>query len=183
MAFVTNQFLDDLTAFSKSTMTWCSKESEEAISKVNKILSLIIENAKRVSALSQETINAITSMQEVITHLGSDNRQSANNLAKTLKNIALQDKQINEFISPIIETLQFQDRITQNMNNLAKMMECWLQFRKKLDKTKPLSEEQRIEFGKMLLDFTCMKEEREVIHSHIDGIPIEEQETSNILFF
>lgn len=184
MTSLSDPFFHRLVDFTQESMQWCRKESETGIYKINSILQLIMENGKRVSAISQETLDAIEKMQLVVEHLGKAERSSANTLGLTIKNIATQDTQMNQFISPVIETLQFQDRIAQKMNNLSKMLESWRQYRKTLEDTPGQATPKELQdFGDILLKHTCMKEERDIIHRHIKGLKQEVQEETTVLFF
>ncbi|MDD9952517.1 MAG: hypothetical protein OXT67_13225 [Zetaproteobacteria bacterium] len=175
---------EDLIEFMDQSFTWCAKESEEATSQVNEILSMLLDDANRVAAMSKETLDAIGSMQEIISALKpSGDREAANRLAKALLEAAAEDQDVNQFVSPIMEALQFQDRIHQNMNNTVKMMRVWRDVRYKIAVTGKFSNEDRIKFGNTLLECTTMVEERDLIRRHIEGVEPENATQDDVIFF
>ena len=48
-------FLYDLADFCYSSMNWCAIESEKATGQVNEIITILLEDATRVSAISIST--------------------------------------------------------------------------------------------------------------------------------
>ncbi len=97
---------------------------------------------------------------------------------------ARQNGDVSRYVSPIIEALQFQDRISQTMDCIGRSMVKWLEFRAAVGDADSLTEEQKIAFGTMLLKLTTMKEERDVIRENIPTMPQEEETpVANVLFF
>lgn len=169
--------------FCRASVSWGSKESEAATVKVNDIVTILVDDASRIAAVSKDTLEAINSMRELINNLtGDGKREVANELAKALSESAKEDQQIDRFVSPIIEALQFQDRITQNMSNLLKITDVWLKTREKFAGKSSISKEELVAFGEQLLDCTTMIEERDLIRSKIEGLP-DDKPTTDVLFF
>lgn len=171
----TREFMDDLADFCNESMNWCIIESEKATSNINEIVNILIDDASRVSLVSKETIDAITSMKDIINNLSeAGSREIANELAMALSETANEDQEIKMFVSPIMEALQFQDRITQNMNNFSKMMRTWLEMRDELEGEKKLSKEHLVDFGERLMKCTTMIEERNLLRSHFPDLKEDE---------
>jgi hypothetical protein len=175
-----HDLLKKASLFCQESMRWCAAESEQAIQKINQIVNLLVEDAGRVSHVTQETLDAFESMRDLVNLLAPVNadRNSANALAANLKGLAKSNQQINEYVTPLIETLQFQDRIAQNMDNLAKMNAIWLSFREKEQSPEGLKA-----WGEAMLKATTMASEREIIRSHIEGLPAEQKAAESVLFF
>ena len=179
-----NSMFEDLINFSAKSLDWCAMESEQASSQVNDILNLLLDDAQRVAAMSKETLDAIESMQEIITQLQpTGDREMANKLAKALVEASNEDSEIRNFISPIMESLQFQDRISQNMGNVISMLRFWLSTRDKIASTAEFSETDLVEFGNQLLGLTTMNDERTIIRKYIDNLDPENETKNDVLFF
>ena len=178
------KFLDLLRVFSMESLNWCRAESEAAICKVNDVINSLVSDANRVSATSKESIDAINAVRSIIDNLLPDgNRTEANKLGIALQEAAKHDEQIQSLVTPIIETLQFQDRISQNMNNLGKMIEIWLKAREAIiSSPDSLTQDFMLQFGKELSACTAMIDERDLLRKYIDGLP-EENKTTSALFF
>ena len=176
-------FLYDLADFCYSSMNWCAIESEKATGQVNEIITILLEDATRVSAISKETLEAISSMREIINNLTSDDRDAANDLAKALSQTAAEDEEMRLFVSPIMEALQFQDRISQNMNNFSKMLRTWIEKREELEGNSEFSDMDKIDFGERLLACTTMTEERDIIRTYIDNLKEEDAAHADVMFF
>ncbi|NRA46625.1 MAG: hypothetical protein HRU09_16880 [Oligoflexales bacterium] len=177
-------FLYDLADFCYSSMNCCAIESEKATGQVNDIITILLDDATRVSAISKETLEAISSMREIINNLAAEgDRDAANDLAKALSQTAAEDEEMRLFVSPIMEALQFQDRIAQNMNNFSKMLRTWIEKREELEGSSEFSEVDKIDFGERLLACTTMMEEREIIRTYIDNLKEEETAQSDVMFF
>lgn len=177
-------FLYDLADFCYNSMKWCATESETATEKINDIITILLDDAMKVSALSKDTLGAINSMREVINNLTNErDKDAANDLAKALTQASTEDEEMRRFVSPIMESLQFQDRISQNMNNFSKMLRTYIEKREELLGMPQLSEEDRVDFGNRLLECTTMPEEREVIRSFIDNLKEEEIAETDVMFF
>ncbi|MFK7823994.1 MAG: hypothetical protein AB8G05_07555 [Oligoflexales bacterium] len=177
-------FLYDLADFCYSSMNWCAIESEKATGQVNDIITIILDDAARVSAISKETLDAISSMREIINNLTSDgDRDAANDLARALAQTASEDEEMRMFVSPIMEALQFQDRIAQNMNNFSKMLRTWIEKREELEGQEEFTELEKIDFGDRLLGCTTMTEERDIIRSYIDNLKEDEAADKDVMFF
>ena len=179
-----SETLLSLSDFCTASMDWCAKESETSITKINDILNLIVEDSERVSAVSMDTIAAIDNIKQIVNNLSSDgNREAANDLATALTESSREDMQIKKFVTPIMESLQFQDRISQNMKNFAKMIRVWIELRNDIEKGKEFTDQEKIDFGEKLLKCTTMSSERELVRKFIDNLSPEKDVGASALFF
>jgi len=171
-------FLNDMLEFCRLSMDWCMKESEAATIRIGGILEMLLNDAKRVSTMSEEALVAVSEMKNQIQKLISDGKTS--DLISNLKKISSHHIEVNAFVEPIIRTLQFQDRISQNMQNEVRMMNEWFLMRNKA--SDGMNEEEFTEFGKRLLKLTTMVEERDTIREVIPGLPVEESSSDMVMF-
>ena len=86
--------------FSKESFDWCAKESEKATSRVSEILDIIVEDADRVSKMSEDTLNALETMKELIGSLstGERNIDKANKLSQALTDLSNENLEVQEMI-------------------------------------------------------------------------------------
>ncbi len=90
-------------------------------------------------------------------------------IAKSIKEFSayVQDnekrKEVDDFVCPIIEALQFQDRIVQNLNNLSKMLTVWTDCHQRFLAEGKCQEQELVEFSNKLLACSTMHSEKEII--------------------
>lgn len=169
-----DNFVQSIIAFSKESMILCASESEKAVGVVGKILDIIAQDAVRVSKVSEDTLIALNSLKDKFNfNAKSDEKEnlSLSSLISALKKINTENSDIFSFIGPIIENLQFQDRIRQQMENLSKMMEAWNEMRSSTNFSNEKYPGFLVEFGTRLLKFTKSPEERPIIHNEISNLP------------
>jgi hypothetical protein len=177
------KLLNELNDFTQDSISWCSQESEKATLAISSILDVIVSDAARVSKISHETIQAVEKFKSLVNTLDGKNRNVdlANKLVSALKDMAAEDVEVGSLIQPILEALQFQDRITQNMNNMKRMIEYWMEARAKVEAGDMLTMK---EFGQNLLKMTAMDSERKLICEYIEGLDMAKSATeSEVLFF
>jgi methyl-accepting chemotaxis protein len=183
MSISKEKFTAELLSFTTASVSWCAAESEKSILAISKILDSIVEDADRVSKISEETLSAVHNFKSLISSLEKKNRNLnlAHKLVGALNDMSKESVEVGSFIQPILEALQFQDRITQNMNNMKRMIEHWMVVRGKLENGENIS---LLDFGAELVKLTAMEEERAVICSNIPGLQLEENvAASEVLFF
>lgn len=184
MASEVKKYIDLFSEFSEESFKWCKDESESATSRVSKILDIIVEDADRVSQMSEETIKALETMKEIISSLATEQRdiEKANKLSQALAVLSNENMQVQEMIQPMLEALQFQDRITQNMDNFKNIMKQYVELRNRINNGETFDDIQLRDFGEELLKLTTMAEERDIIRRYIDGLSNDEV-TNDVLFF
>ena len=180
--------VESVIQFSNESMLLCTRESEKAVGVVGQILDIIVQDAARVSKMSADALDALKNLsnqfQEVqqasAKALANEvspsaaapaNPQRISKLIDALKKISHEHADIYTFIGPIIENLQFQDRIRQQMENLGKMMPIWLELRTAEKLSAENYEATLLELGTRMLDITTTNEERPVIRANIPNLP------------
>lgn len=158
--------------FSTESMNWCKAESEDAITNIMDIVNHLADDASRVSSVSAEALDALRSLGESIADL--QEKDKVGDLSSILTEFKDKHDHIGDIINPIVQSLQFQDRVTQNLDNIKRMLDYWWSVRG--------SELSLQEFGEELLKKTTMQEERDLIRGVIDGLSEEQEQKGAILF-
>lgn len=163
--------------FSAKSLAWCIEESDRSVNYISDAIQKLMQNAERVSRLSEDSATAMQSLNsELKDHLGNPKKRNIESLLQNLKKISVNHSEIAQVIDPIMHSLQFQDRLRQNLENIDKMIAYWAES----DKKDPAIDFQT--FGEKLLKMTTMSEERDIIRANIDGLPPEEVADSVQLF-
>ena len=176
-----DQLLDRLMVFSQKTLEWCAQESEQSTSRVMLAIDVLLKNTQRVSQISKESLEALQGLQKAITiQMNDRNRESLTSLIKNLEELAKQHGEVQEVIHPIIQALQFQDKLRQNLENILKMLPVWIAYRQGLPSH--MNYEKLIDFGRLIAKQTTMISERDVIRAYIDGLPPEQDVQAVVMF-
>lgn len=182
-ALTIDQFISRLQKFTDESLSWCSKESEQSTARVTDAIELLLRNTQRVSSISQESLNALQGLRKSI-HLRLGDEKSKKvpmgQLVKSLELLATEHNEIDSVIHPIISSLQFQDRMRQNFENMVRMISVWLEHRKKAGTH--VSAEAQVCFAEALCKVTSMIGERDIVRKHIPGSPAEAAVAPVILF-
>ncbi len=181
MTMTLDQLLERLRIFSQKTLEWCAGESEQSTARVMEAIDQLLRNTARVSQLSAESLVAIQGLQAAISiRMGEKSREGLAQLIKNLEVLAAEHDEVQNVIHPIIQALQFQDKLRQNLENVLRMLPVWLEFRKGLPYQ--ISQDKLIEFGNLLTKKTTTIAERDVIRAHIDGM-IPEADIAPVMMF
>ncbi len=164
--------------FTDASLLWCVKEAEQGTSRVTGAIDGLLKDIARVSAMSNESLKALEGLQTMLKSFDNSNYQQ---LHKSLESLSREHSEIDLYIQPIMEALQFQDRFRQNLENVVKMIDVWQEQRKLLDQGQA-GPDQLLNFGKALVEKTTMKRERDVIRDHIKGLPAEVEVARVTLF-
>ena len=174
-------YVNDLRDFSIASMNWCSHEAETEAMKVNEIINALVNDAGRRASMSQQALEATRFIQQKIESLrATSSGEKIGELVKILENISKEHSELDNLTGPIIEALQFQDRLRQNLENLGKVLNTWLAERSSMGGE--LGDDAQLAYGKKLLSCMTSQEERAIVRSFIAGLP-EEEIVENALFF
>lgn len=166
-----------------------NRNNDVAAKSVNTVISSVTaltEQFNRLSGHSEETQEALDSLKEVISEGVSDNVRDilSKSFLSVLINKVKSNVDISDVLKPAIVTLQFQDRIRQNIENLNKITEIWLQTHNEIaENNNTFNEEERNAFGQRLIDAMVMTEEREVIEKYFPDLEGSENDDDEILLF
>ncbi|MFK7871881.1 MAG: hypothetical protein AB8C84_01740 [Oligoflexales bacterium] len=176
--------LKNWASFCESSLKWCSNQSEESIVKVHDVINLIVEDSARVSALSEEAESVVKSMHDLIDSVGDGDREASHELALALQVTAKGSHEVQVFAEPMIQALQFHDRLSQNMGNLSGMITKWQEYRECLAEKDCMTTSDKEEFGEAMLKHTTMPKERDIVRSTLGMSEAEEEvaESSVLLF-
>ncbi|MES2743922.1 MAG: hypothetical protein V4655_00785 [Bdellovibrionota bacterium] len=161
-----------LRDFTSASLSWCSKEAENGTERVMSAIDVLLKDIKRVSAMSGDSLKALNSLQGILKNVDHDNYA---HLRKSLETLSKENHEIDSYIQPIMEALQFQDRFRQNVENIVHMIDIWHKFRARPDLSTSDSKAMMTEFGQALVLKTTMSRERDIIRAHIDGLEAEKE--------
>lgn len=171
--------IDKFITFCKASLDWCGQESEKSTNMIMDVLGNLSSEVGRIGAMSEESRAALENLKSELksgedkeAEAGGENRLYS--LSKSIAQINDQFSELGDAVNPIIRALQQQDRISQNMQNIERMMNKWFEV-----KDQNLS---MIEFGNLLMDCTTMDSERDILHKHIEGLPKKEVGSGSALF-
>lgn len=170
-------YVDKLLEFSKTSLHWCSREAETGTERVTAAIDQLLENIARVSQVSQDSLEALDQLKSMLKDV---NQQNLQQLQDSLSLLSRQNGEIDGFIQPIMQSLQFQDRLRQNLENIVKMLGVWIDKRDQMPEV--CTDADMRSFGSLLLGATTMKRERDVIREAIPGLE-PEADASNITLF
>jgi hypothetical protein len=174
----TASYLTDLRDFTLESMNWCSQEAETEAMRVSEILNALVNDAGRRASMSQQALEATRIIQKKIELLrATDGADKITDLVKILEQISNEHTELDNLTGPIIEALQFQDRLRQNLENLGKILNVWLVERSSIE-----NETTQLAYGKKLVSCMTSEAERSVIRSFIAGLP-EEEKVEDAMFF
>lgn len=182
-------YVDDLRRFTKESMQWCINESENAAKAVAQSLDFLVKETERVSKFSRESAQAIeileTQLKAFISKSNGDITLAQ--FTSTVGDLLKYNGDLKDIIDPIVQALQFQDRLRQNLENQQKMILIWLEIRARIQKDGEITNELLSKFSKALGDATTMKEERDILRKYLPNeyLPDEQEKGSeeDVLFF
>lgn len=171
-----------LINYSTVCMKVCAQQSEQAVGLVGQILDSLMQDASRVSKMSEDTISALKRTRAAVSEKIRGDGSVINRLVEALKKISHEHHEIDSFVMPIIESLQFQDRTRQQMENLAKMLLMWIERRAKITDKSDI-EKELLEFGSEVMKITTTDEERVAIRAAIPNLPESKSVDSGDMYF
>lgn len=174
-------FVDDMMEFTSRSLEWCAQESEKAAQTVGETITFLLSDAKRISIMSTEAVSLLEQVRGK-DKAAVDAAPKAGVLIDSLKKLCTEEADFHRFVDPVVEALQFQDRISQMMENMIRMIATWASMRSNLEGQPTLAEADLLEFGHTLLGCTTMAEERRFIRQAIPGLPEEQGITEAQLF-
>lgn len=179
------KFLQDMLEYTKECIAMCTKSSENAVVVVDKTLQFLTEDLNRISSMGKQTIEILADLRRQMAQQGDDQKigtKPLHNVVKVLKKVKSDHAEIDSFIMPIIQSLQFQDRVRQQMENSIKMITAWLETRKNLN-GRPITVAECNELAKTFMSYTTTEEERVAIRSGFPGVREDKQVANEDYFF
>ena len=183
MAMAFNTLITDLNEFTIQSMRWCTAESEAEASKVYEILTAVTADATRRAKMSEETLEALKVISNRFALKSKPTKKSPiPPLVAALEQIKKDNVELGQIVDPIVEALQFQDRLRQNLDNISKLLTIWAAERESVVQQHATGSEALASFGPRFLQAMTSVEERDIIRKVIPGLP-EETKTDDALFF
>lgn len=106
----------------------------------------------------------------------------ATDLISALKQLTAEESDVLNLANPVIEALQFQDKVTQQMENMVRMIAVWAAQRSHAKPGPELLPADKIAFGEALLACTTMPSECDAFRLAIPELPEEKSADSVTLF-
>lgn len=157
------KFLQDLARFSRESIRWCVQESEAATGSMGQAMDAILRDTARVSKLSEESLQAIKDLQQ---HFIRTATPDYRNLVGRLQRICTGNHEMKKLVEPLMQTLQFQDFFRQQLENLQRMLELWLEERERIAAGGRFDADAQKALGERFLKHTTMVTERDTLRRH-----------------
>jgi hypothetical protein len=165
--------------FVENSTKWCADASESETQIIYTTLDTILADTKRRSSISKQTLEVLTQVQDLLKQHGND----LEGMVEKIRRLTSDQKEVMLLTNPIIEALQFQDRLRQNLENLSKVCKIWDEQQGTLGKDRIIKGDALKEFGERCLKAMTSPEEREIVRQFITGLPEEKKATDDLLLF
>lgn len=181
--------LERFQTFSQASIKWCIAESESSTHSVSVAIDLLMAKAERVSKISAAGLVALKAAKQTLDQqkVPSQYTQVAiNSLIKSLQGLSREHEEVRSIINPIIENLQFQDRLRQRLENIGKMTSYWVEKRQTLARSQKQagsSQQDDLAFVQGLAGLTTSVEERDVLRRHFSELPPETRVQDSVTLF
>ncbi len=166
------EFLSRLVRFANAILQWNNEQSLRSVSMIMDAITAIKIRTQSEANLSAEDYNSLLLLQSTAVGRLHNNVEvkTSQLLLSTLKARPTTDYAVNNLVVSIVQSIQFQDRICQNMINLGHSLVTWLASRESLQWSSSCTDLDQLAFGEKLLSLMTMNEEREIIRRHIVGL-------------
>lgn len=177
-----NEIKNRMIGYTDACLTSCAQLSEKTVTDLGTVLDSVMSESQRITKMSEGSLKALEQMRGEIKKIydGQFNTSGVIKLSQLFRQLNSEHNEVEEVVMPIIQSLQFQDRIRQQMENLVKMLKVWHEQRSKVGMT--LTDEERVSFGQKLMALTTTDEERVAIRAQIPTIPEEKTVESDFFF-
>lgn len=166
-------FIADFRLYLQDSMDWCQKESEQESARIIVALQNVMEDVKRRSKMSDAAEKSLVEAQgrlaliiEGMESIGIED------LLQELRSLKSDNAEVSRLINPVIEALQFQDRLVQNLKNLEKIINYWFDLELKED-VAHLPDSATDDILKNLLKRVSTAEERDIVRKCFGHAPAE----------
>jgi len=174
-------FLRRVIGYSAATLQWSNHQASTGVDEVLVVLMALKDKMEFLTELNSENgalLEQLRSINTTETTVEAKN-EKRRLLASVIKNKADADDEIDSFISPIISTIQFQDRVRQNTENIRTSLDLWLTYRPGSDEACKNNSDSQLELlGGSLLSAMTMGEEREIVRKYIKNLAVSEEEVA-----
>ncbi len=183
------ELLERFQSFSHASLQWCIAESEASTSAVSSAIDQLMAKAERVSKISAAGLVALKAAKRTLDqHKGPAkyNPVAINSLIKSLQGLSREHEEVRGIINPIIENLQYQDRLRQRLENISKMTHYWTTFRKPVAAGGGAGgpvECDFLGFAQGLAKLTTSVEERDILRRHFKELPTETRVEDSVTLF
>jgi hypothetical protein len=183
------ELLERFQSFSHASIKWCIAESEASTSAVSSAIDQLMAKAERVSKISAAGLVALKAAKKTLDlHKGPAkySQVAINSLINSLQGLSREHEEVRGIINPIIENLQYQDRLRQRLENISKMTHYWTGFRKPIVAAGGLDDHGDFDvlgFAQGLAKLTTSVEERDILRRHFKELPTETRVDDSVTLF
>ncbi|RYZ92520.1 MAG: hypothetical protein EOP06_04025 [Proteobacteria bacterium] len=142
---------------------WATIESERTTDFIFKCIEGVTKNFLRVSQISSTSRNALSALEGSLSEVVKSteaNRARIVGAVEHLSVLSRENAELREVIDPLSGALQFQDRLRQNLENIAKVAIYWMGKRSE-------EPEDVTTYGLALLKCATMESERNIMANEI----------------
>ena len=159
-------------------------ESEAATSAVMQAIEVLFQKTDRISKLSHDSLSALREVKNNLHQSGQEkfSAQDIAHLTKNLADLAKDHGELAALTSPIIEALQFQDRLRHRLSNIVKMTKVWLECRQEFSNHDNPADF-LAEIGDRMRQQTTSPDEREILRRYFVGMKDEASLTEAVNLF
>lgn len=168
-------FLRRVIGYSAATLQWSNHQASIGVDEVLAVLIDVKDKMEFLSELNSENGELIDQLRSINTveRTVEAKNEKRRLIASVLKNKADADGRIDRFVMPIVSTIQFQDRVRQNTENIRKAFDLWLTYRPESKAERESNiDSQLVLLGDSLLSVMTMAEERVIVREHIKDLTL-----------
>lgn len=172
-------FIEDFSRFADETLQYCQSKAERESRTIVGALDEVMKDIQRRSAMSQKAQEAFQETNtKVLEALQGPDALNTNELLKQLKALGNENTDVKSAILPVIEALQFQDKLNQNIESMRALLLQWEQREPEL-RSAGSEDAPAKEYVEAVLQNVSNAEDRAIIRSSF-GLPEEKHlETEN----
>lgn len=111
--------------FYKKMLLTCGAEVESLVRQIGERIAHLIQEGERLSTFSDDSIKSMVQLKmhlETQVAAGKINSDMLKEMATNLKDVTHQNSVFVDKVTPIMDALQFQDRIQHHINNFVSML-------------------------------------------------------------
>lgn len=170
-----------LIQFMQLSLGWCSAESQASAQTIMQAIEALLKKTERVASISSESLSVLATLQGTLSRHFAEQEEikPVKNLVDSLGALSREHKEVGGMIEPIIEALQYQDRLRQNLENMTKLMRLWMDLRTKA----PVEFCTNVSVGEKMLACMTTVDERNIIRKYIPELPPEESIEGQVAMF
>ena len=164
----TQTFVSDFNQFFNDSIDWCKAESEKESTAILNSIKHVMDDVSRRSKMSEAAESAFLEAESRLSEMvSSEKKVSAKEILKELSQLKSDSTEVNKLMNPVVEALQFQDRLTQSLDGIALIISEWFNY-SQTHGDGPVNAEQETQFATELVKKLRNPEERKIVRKYFD---------------